>query len=209
MGKIDLKDAYHSIIMNQDSRPLLAFQWKNKIFQWSRLPFGLSTAPYIFSRMLKLALSPLRAKGVVFVQYLDDILILGETKEAVQINFNLIMEQLVKLGFQINVEKSVLLPCQKIQFLGFMLDSLQDKIYAPKEKLRKLAREAIKLYRSAVISAKKLASWIGLANNLAIAIQPALLNLRWCQRALTTGLKSTRSWSKLFSIDNNARGELK
>ena len=49
MAKIDLKDAYFMIPIGQEDRELLKFQWKDRLYQFNCLPFGLSSSPWVFS----------------------------------------------------------------------------------------------------------------------------------------------------------------
>ena len=51
--KIDLKDAYLTIPVNQNDQKFLRFIWKGNLFQFQTLPFGLASAPRIFTKLLK------------------------------------------------------------------------------------------------------------------------------------------------------------
>ena len=55
MASVDLKDAYYSIPIAEEDRKLLMFQWKWKYYQFTCLPTcnGLSSAPRIFTKILK------------------------------------------------------------------------------------------------------------------------------------------------------------
>jgi len=48
MATLDLEDAYLLVSIFEGHRKFLRFQWRNKTFEFTALPFGLSTAPYIF-----------------------------------------------------------------------------------------------------------------------------------------------------------------
>ena len=43
--KIDLKDAYFSVPLYQDSQKYVRFQWRDKLYQFLCLCFGLGPAP--------------------------------------------------------------------------------------------------------------------------------------------------------------------
>lgn len=53
MGSIDLKDAFYSVLIIQESRKFLCFQWKGQIYQFNAMPFGLTSAPRIFTKIMK------------------------------------------------------------------------------------------------------------------------------------------------------------
>ena len=48
----DLKDAYLSVQIHESSQKYLCFQWRNRSFAFQGLPFGLNTAPRIFTQLL-------------------------------------------------------------------------------------------------------------------------------------------------------------
>ena len=81
LTKLDLEDAYLSVPMNQAHTRLLRFQWQNQTYQFNTLPFGLSSAPYVFIKLLKPVVAILRRLGIRVVLYLDDMLIMAGTKE--------------------------------------------------------------------------------------------------------------------------------
>ncbi|KAM9997147.1 hypothetical protein ACTFIZ_007941 [Dictyostelium cf. discoideum] len=70
----------------------------------------------------------LRDINVSVIAYLDDLLIVGSTREECLTNLKKTMELLVKLGFKLNLEKNVLEPTQSITFLGLQIDSLSMKL---------------------------------------------------------------------------------
>ena len=73
MCKLDLKDAYISIPIHHSFRRFLKFTWQGKMYEYTALPFGLSTAaPRVFTKLLKPVLATLRETGIHLIAYLDD-----------------------------------------------------------------------------------------------------------------------------------------
>ena len=60
MTKVDLKNAYYSIPITQEHQPYLAFLWKDKVWMFTRMCFGLSPAPRIFTKVMKPLLANMR-----------------------------------------------------------------------------------------------------------------------------------------------------
>ena len=109
MCKVDLKDAYFAVPLHQNSRKFVIFQWREKMYQFLVLCFGLSPAPRIFSK-LKIPVALLRRLNVRLIIYLDDCLLLGATvQETLMARDNLIYV-LQHLGFTVNFQISVLDP---------------------------------------------------------------------------------------------------
>ena len=60
----------------------LHFVWHNVPYQWKVLPFGLATAPRVFTSLMKPILFLCHCKGLHIVIYLDDIFVLVRSKQA-------------------------------------------------------------------------------------------------------------------------------
>ena len=73
--KIDLQDAYFHLPIHPSSRKYLRFAFKNKVYQFWVLPFGLNTAPQVFTRLGHTVAGYLHRLGISVVPYLDDWLI--------------------------------------------------------------------------------------------------------------------------------------
>lgn len=72
MTSVDLKDAFLHVLIHHSSRKYLQFQWKGRHYQFRVLPFGLSLAPFVFTKVLKPILRWARRKGIRLTAYLDD-----------------------------------------------------------------------------------------------------------------------------------------
>ena len=124
LGKIDLKDAYFVVPIWKDHRKYLRFIWKGSLLEFACLPFGLSVAPRLFTKLLKPVVSLLRRTGIRLIIYLDDLLFMNQSKEGLGLDMATAQYLLENLGFVINHEKSCFVPKQKLEFLGFVVDTL-------------------------------------------------------------------------------------
>lgn len=123
MSTIDLKDAYYLVPVDKSHGKYLKLKFENKLYRFTCLPFGLSSSPYIFTKIMKPVVSRLRALGILSVIYLDDLLILGNSLKNCGHNVNQAKELLEHLGLVINYKKSNLTPSQSCKYLGFILNS--------------------------------------------------------------------------------------
>ena len=93
------------------------------------LPVHLPTiwpvlCPWTFTKVMKPLMTLLRSWGIGIIIYIDDILILADSKEEATQHLEVLVSLLEALGFIINQEKSLLSPVQEIEFSGLMVDSL-------------------------------------------------------------------------------------
>ncbi len=121
---IDLKDAYFHVSILLRHRPFLRFAFEGRAWQYRVLLFGLSLSPRVFTKVVEGALTPLREVGVRILNYLDDWLILAQSREQFGDLRDLVLRHLSQLGLRVNCEKSKLSPVQRIYFLGVELDSV-------------------------------------------------------------------------------------
>ncbi|XP_011883838.1 PREDICTED: uncharacterized protein LOC105570987 [Vollenhovia emeryi] len=106
----------------------------SKLYEFVALPFGLSTAPYIFTKILKPVAAFLRGKGFLSIIYLDDFLLLGDSVGECVSNVRVTLRLLKSLGFIVNHDKSDLAPSQFKKFLGFIFNSREMSIELPEDK---------------------------------------------------------------------------
>ncbi len=122
---IDLKDAYFHVSILPRHRPFLRFAFEGRAYQYKVLPFGLALSPCVFTKVVEGALVPMREQGVRTLNFLDDWLILAQSREQLCEHRDLVLSHLSQLGLQVNWEKSKLAPVQRISFLGMELDSVE------------------------------------------------------------------------------------
>ena len=91
LAKVDIKRAYRNIPVHPDDRWLLGMTWDGSLYIDTALPFGLRSAPKIFTAVADAAEWIVWRRGVKFlIHYLDDYLIIGaphsnECKESLEI----------------------------------------------------------------------------------------------------------------------------
>ena len=147
MSSIDLEDAYLLVPIHSDDRKYLCFEWKRIIYQYTCLPFGSSTASYVFTKIIKPIVTFLRKKSFHSIIYLDDFLLLESNFSDCSENVRQTILLLQYLGFLIHFKKSELTPSQKCKYLGFIFNSVKKSISKPTEKREKLLKLVKKYQR--------------------------------------------------------------
>lgn len=100
---MDLQSGYHQIPLEKESRPLTAFSTDSGFYQFKVLPFGISTAPAAFTRMMMIAFSGLTPEQAFI--YMDDLIVIGFSEKEHLINLRKVFETCEKFNLKLNPEK--------------------------------------------------------------------------------------------------------
>ena len=123
LAKLDVKSAYRLIPVHPLDRPLLGIEWQGSAYMDGMLPFGLRSAPKIFTAVADALEWILRRQGVVHVDhYLDDFIIYGPPGSdqcAEQLQWTLALCE--RLGVPVADEK-LEGPTECLTFLGIEIE---------------------------------------------------------------------------------------
>ena len=122
LASIDLKDACFQISVHISSRKWLRFVSNGTVHQFRVLCFGLSTAPQVFTRVFTTVSAWAHARGVCFLRYLDDWLVLTSTEARARQHVRDLLSLCNSLRVVLNREKSDLNPSQSVEYLGMTID---------------------------------------------------------------------------------------
>lgn len=138
MSKVDLQSGYYQVPLAEEDRQWVGFRFEGKYFRWKILPFGLSSAPKAFTKLLKVLAWRWRQKGIRVLVYLDDIwfgaLSFQEWLKAAWI----ILADLEDAGLRVSLKKLFLGPYAVIEFLGLLVDGVARVLFVPERKIAKL-----------------------------------------------------------------------
>ncbi|KFP64479.1 hypothetical protein N322_00840, partial [Cariama cristata] len=112
---IDIANAFFSIPVASECRPQFAFTWRGIQYTWTRLPQGWKHSLTICHGLIQTALE--KGGAPKHLQYIDDIIVWGDTAAEVFKKCEKIIQILLKAGFAIKRGK-VKGPAREIQFLG-------------------------------------------------------------------------------------------
>ena len=110
---------------------------------------------------MRTPVSIFRKKGFSIVDYLDDFLGVEKETKASRIGCNMLVQLLDALGYTINLEKSVLDPVQIIEFLGFVLNSIDMTVKVSQEKCAYIISKCKALLRKNTSTIREVASVVG------------------------------------------------
>ena len=130
---LDLQHAYQQLKSDAESQKYVVINTKHGLFRYTRLPFGIASAPGIFQRLMESVIRGI--PGVVV--YLDDILISGGSQEENIDRLQRVLSRLCEVGLRLKREKCVFL-ATSVDYLGFKVDAegvhpLPEKVRAVEE----------------------------------------------------------------------------
>ena len=116
--KLDLSQAYLQVSLDEHSKSLAVVNTHKGLFRYNRLPYGISSAPAIFQRIMESLL-----KGIPHVvSYLDDILISGSTVQEHMDTLEQVLSRLEKAGLKLQQKKCTFMVSEVI-YLGHKIDA--------------------------------------------------------------------------------------
>ena len=124
--KFDLESGHHHLNIFPEQQSYLGFSWvmldgNTQLFMFTVLPFGLSLAPYIFTKLFRPLVKHWRSQSIHSVVYLDDGGLDAERSEALSgPNSNIIKSDLASAGFLANMDKCFWDPIQVNTWLGIV-----------------------------------------------------------------------------------------
>ena len=126
-------------------------------------------------------------------------------------NIKATVDLLLKLGFIVHEKKSVLKPTQKIEFLGFIIDSNSMSIEINREKAEHILLKIRKFLQNPSPKIRKLASVVGSVISIFPAISLGKLHYRALQKEKISLLKRKcgNYEAKILSLNKHAIEDLK
>jgi hypothetical protein len=166
---LDLMDAYFHIPIAPPFRKFLRFVWDNTVYQFRTLPFGISTAPLVFTRVFQtvIAHDHLHTLSIQIHSYLDDSLIKDFDQQTLVSQTEMVIQLFLNLGFFISWKKSELTPSQNFLFLGEHYRTDLGLIFPPEEKLVSLCQRILLFQNSQFVTARQYSQLLGFLNSLA------------------------------------------
>ena len=138
---VDLQDGYFHLQVRHQDRELLGFEWDGVYYVYNVLPFGLSTSPWAFTKLVRPVVAALHRAGVRVTSYMDDFLVLAGPEEG-SAPLDKTLALLRCLGWFVHPLKSYLTPMQDFTYLGMrvstggesvLISALGDKIRTVKK----------------------------------------------------------------------------
>ena len=173
LAKIDLESAYRTIPVHPVDLALLRVRWHGDVFVDVALPFGLRSAPKIFSAVADALLWVMLRSGVsAAIHYLNDFLFMGsENPRQCAENLQQALAVCERLGVRVAHAKTAG-PSPVIVFLGIEIDTVSRSLRLPQEKQSRLHSLCEGWLSRKVCSKRELLSLIGVLHHASTVIRP-------------------------------------
>ena len=137
-SKLDLSNCFLSFPLHPSAWPYFIYRFDGQLYQFTRRPFGLSSAPRICTELLAVLAIAMKQCGVDRSdRYLDDKLLTDDTAEAAGRSVLIAQHTMTCFGLVINPDKTEG-PAQRLAFLGIQLDSVARTLSCTPERLREI-----------------------------------------------------------------------
>ena len=163
--KFDLKNGYHHIDIFEPHQKFLGFSWvfkgNIKFFVFTVLPFGLTSAPFIFTKVVRPLVKYWRFNSVKITCFLDNEIGIEYNYEAAKRKSEFVQETLTKSGFIPNIQKSTWKPCKILTWLGIDINLSSGTLKITKSRIDNILNTISLILRKIFVSARILAELAG------------------------------------------------
>ncbi|KAI5150401.1 hypothetical protein ENBRE01_1475 [Enteropsectra breve] len=121
---LDATNGYYQIEINEEDKMKTAFTWKNGLYEFNRMPFGLCNAPATFQRTMDTIFRDINGKFVI--PYLDDIIIFSNSTKEHEEHLEEVLKRLKNAGIVLNRNKCKIGKTE-IKVLGVIISEGQVK----------------------------------------------------------------------------------
>ena len=233
MIAFDLADAYHHLSIRPADRKFFTFELNGSLYQCAGLPFGWSNSPYYFTKFTRPLVSQLRspffrslagtsavalsqrarrvtpAAGLGILPYLDDFLCVASSQTDAELAVPFVQSTLQSLGLQAHPTKCCWSPTQRLEHLGFVVDTDRGVFAITPARFAQIRAMAKDLGCRAArgsrwVKLSQLKSFCGTAVSTLLAVPPA----RHYLRALYDCMSAASSWPGHARLSRQALRDL-
>ena len=210
MLSCDLENGYYHMMIHPSHRKFLTTWLNGHLVRFLALPFGLSTAPRVFTKFMRPVVAHMRSHGIRVLQSLDASLFLNQTTTGSMRDRKFVEDLFDGLGLRRKPGKGQWDPVQKLQHLGVTIDTAQGLFAVPEQKLDtiKAASSSLLRYASAHrrwVSKRKLANLAGMVISLSVAMPLA----RTVTRSFYDAMSTVTVWDRDVQLDKQAIRDLR
>ena len=210
MITFDLKSCYHHILMCNQHSTLLGFTVTDTdnephFYKFKVMPFGLATATYVFTKMIRQFIKAWRARGINVVVFVDDGIVTATDRETLLLHAKIIKADLLAAGWVPHKDKCNWTPSQCVDWLGMTYDTSHNLVKATPAKVTAVMSLLPNLLTTNTVHVKSIASVVGKLISMFLAYGDIIyLRIKCLQMQIAT----TLTWSEHVRLSERARQEI-
>ena len=207
---LDDKSGYEHLFLTDDSTFFFGIQRGGWFFTYNTLPFGWKCSPYVYHNTGLVATNYFRSIGMPCSLYIDDRhngqlqVQLNEgayagfaTEDehrfaAAQSAIFLVSYNLIRFGYFLGLEKSILVPQLVVLYLGFLSDSVAQMFHMLPDKKARFLQLVRKILDGLSVTVQTLQRLVGKCTSFALAVPAARLFTRNMNGMISWGLRTLR-----------------
>ena len=120
-SKIDLRGAFHQILIDEESQQYTSFFWRNQQFNYTRLPYGLKNGPAALQRIMDREIGTAGLRDVCTC-FIDDLLVHSKTAEEHLAHVCAVLDMLKACGLKAHPAKSCFF-ADTVEYLGHYISA--------------------------------------------------------------------------------------
>ncbi len=205
MAKADVKAAYRNVPVHPRDRWLLGMEWEGVKYVDGTLPFGLRSAPLLFTALGDAVQWIVENECAGWIRhYIDDFIVVGSkgTNEC-QSTMAVFKESCKRLGMPLDDSKEEG-PCEVLTFLGIEIDSIKGELRLPQDKVSELRELLAKWGSKKHCRRRELESLVGSLNHACKVVRPG----RAFKRRLQSRLAGVRRDGQRVRLNLDARADI-
>jgi len=142
--KLDLQAAFRHVRIHDDHQQYFGFTLNGRVYRYTCLPFGCSWSPALYAKMLAPAIEAIRRAGIRIIWYVDDILVVGDTRQELDAALARVMSILAAHQWKVAADKTFCYAYSTIPFLGLLTEFEADgtaRLSIPRAKRDRIVAE--------------------------------------------------------------------
>lgn len=212
--KFDIHSAYHHVDIFDQHTGYLGFSWKYgdkiRFFKFLVLPFGLSSACYIFTKITRPLIKKWRGEGKQILMYLDDGLGTHPDFYKCLDMANQVKQDIINSGFVPKVEKSMWYPVRTLSYLGYYIDTVNALLCIPSDRLDKLFNTIVLIEQTLNdlhrVKVRTVASLVGQIISMSYVIG----NIAYIMtKYISIDINQASSWNCCIELSSESIGQIK
>ena len=210
MFHFDFRSGYHHIDIFEEHWTYLGFSWTENgvtsYYVFIVLPFGLSTAPYIFTKVCRVLIKYWRSNGIKIAIFIDDGIGAAGSFSKTKVASDFVKNSIQLSGFITNEEKSIWDPVQCAVWLGLQIDTQNFELKIKQKRVTKVMGQISKMLSGVVASARQVSSIAGglVSQEIVLGSVTGLFS-----REMYRFIESAPSWDRKVGIPVGVYNELR